>query len=103
MNNTEIQKAIDSVDENNIALRNSLVAFDNVCNSLQSEKLKLSVAIELLTSRIDTEVEIFRRDKDQLSVEDLEEIARCCRFITENSRHDYSGTAIEIEEYLENI
>lgn len=68
-----------------------------------TQELKLSVAIELLTSRTDTEVEIFRRDKDQLSEEDLEEIVRCCRFITENSRHDYSRTATEIEEYLENI
>lgn len=67
-----------------------------------TQDLKLSVAIELLVSRIDTEVEMFRQDKDLLSSDDLEDLVKCCKFITENSRHDYSGTAITIEEYLEN-
>ncbi len=67
-----------------------------------TETLKLSIAIELLTSRIDTELEIFERDKDCFSREDLEEIARCLRFISEHGRRNYTSHAIKIEEYLEN-
>lgn len=63
----------------------------------------LSIAIQLLLSRLDTQVEQFRQDKDLLDSDDLRDMVKCCRFITENSRHDYSGTAIEIEEYLEKL
>lgn len=68
-----------------------------------TDTLKPSIAIELLASRLDTEVELFRRDKDALSDDDLRDMVKCCRFITENGRHDYNGTAIEIEEYLEKL
>lgn len=49
----DIKKIIETVDENNLALRNAIVAFDNVCNSQKEANRLLGLILDIFEVHID--------------------------------------------------
>ena len=66
-----------------------------------SEQLKLSIAIELLSTRIDTMQVHFDQDPEQYSPEDWEDYIKCAAFLNEHGRRNYSVT--KVKEYLDSL
>ncbi|HYF69117.1 MAG TPA: hypothetical protein VD884_13330 [Ohtaekwangia sp.] len=65
-------------------------------------KLQLSIAVELLTSRVDTALAMFEHDKDWQSDNDWEDILKAMKFINQAKGKDiYVDARHKIESYLE--
>lgn len=73
----------------------------SILQSSLTEKLKLSVAIELLNSRIATMEAHFAIDPSMYSYEDWLDFILSAKFLNEHADKSYS--VIEVEQYLQTL
>ena len=63
--------------------------------------LKFSIAIELLSARVDTMEVMFKENPESFSSDDWEDCIKCMEFLNDEGRKDYRSID-SIKAYLEN-
>lgn len=87
-----LQDTVNQIDENNLALRNAIVAFDNVCNSQKEANRLLGLMLDIFEARFDM-------NRDEFHPDELEDYVSGAKFLRRFGRGN--GRINEAEDIIE--